>query len=258
MAQPGGIPTIYTDVSNPTHDFFTFRFTCEECHVFFDSRPKRSVVEVANRFADFGVKALDGFGLWQKAAETGEKVLDSDQEKEKATALLKAWLEVQDQFRFCQSCHRTVCARCFNESLRVCIGPKCAPDLQADSALYAYQKQREAQHQKIEQQYAGNIAPAAAPVPAITGSLPQQQYTPPAVATQAPVAPQPAVALAQICPTCARQATACPTCRKMGTPGKFCLDCGTRLPLTGSLCPRCHQSTEKGASFCAECGTRLS
>ena len=170
MAQPGGIPTIYTDVSNPTHDFFTFRFTCEECHVFFDSRPKRSVVEVANRFADFGVKALDGFGLWQKAAETGEKVLDSDQEKEKATALLKAWLEVQDQFRFCQSCHRTVCARCFNESLRVCIGPKCAPDLQADSALYAYQKQREAQHQKIEQQYAGNIAPAAAPVPAITGS----------------------------------------------------------------------------------------
>jgi hypothetical protein len=252
MSQSYIVPNIYQDISNQSQGYFAFRFTCQQCYWSIDTTPIRSTVSIATDVMDIGVGFLGGF--WGRAAEAGEQIYGSQWHQEQASALQKAWAEVQHQFHLCPKCHRTVCMRCFNVGLNLCTGPGCAPDLKADGSQFQHQMNIEAQRKQIEQGYQApqfNIAniPSAVTPDMVVSSQQQQQIQSPTPLTPA--------AIAGFGTPGYPKEVMCPTCRRMGPPGKFCQDCGTRLPLPDLFCPQCAAPIETGARFCSECGTKL-
>jgi hypothetical protein len=201
---------------------------------------------------DIGVGMLGGF--WGRAAQAGEQLYGSQWHKEQAEALQKSWAGIQHNFNVCPKCQTTVCIRCFNPKLNLCIG--CAPDLKADGTQFQHHLNVDAQRGQIEQSYeapqfnVNSIASAA--TPDMLKQPAQQSLLPQSGAEQI----QPA-ALAGMSTPGYPSTIACPTCGHMGTPGKFCQDCGTKLPLPDLFCPNCSLPVESSARFCAECGTKL-
>jgi hypothetical protein len=246
MGQYYQVPAIYQDNSNQSQGYFAFRFTCHRCYWQIDTTPIRSNVATTTNIMDIGVGMLGGF--WGRAAQAGEQIYGSQWHKEQAEALQKSWASIQHNFHVCPKCQTTVCVRCFNTKLNLCIG--CAPDLKADGAQFQHQLNVDAQRGQIEQSYEApqfNVGaiPSAATPDMLKQSAPQQ-----------PLLPQPAGLIGMSTPGYP-QTVACPTCSHMGTPGKFCQDCGTKLPLPDLFCPNCSLPVESSARFCAECGTKL-
>lgn len=236
MPQHYVVPNIYQDMSNQYQGYFAFRFVCQRCYWQIDTKPITSKVSTATNIIDLGAGFLNGF--WGRAAEMGEKVYGSQWHTEQAEALQKAWAEVQQYFRTCPKCSVTVCTRCYNPQVNLCVG--CAPNLKADGAHFQHDLNIEAQRAQIQQQY---NAPQFH-VHDIPSAVTPDIATP--VARQIASAPQQA----------ASQGVACPSCQRIGLPGKFCQDCGTRLPAVMQNCPQCSAPTN-GTRFCAECGARL-
>ena len=266
MAEQYVVPNIYTDISNQSQGYFAFRFTCQHCYWEIQTKPQRSKVSTVTNVMDVGIGMLNGF--WGRAAEMGEKVYGSQWHKEQADALQIAWGEVKHNFHFCPKCGYTLCNRCFNHKLNLCI--RCAPDLKADAAQFQHGLNVEAQREQIQQNYRApqfnvSAVPSAAddlvvqpgpmhPQLAAPGAMPAQ--FPPA---QAPVAPPPpsAASIAGFSTPGYPQTGSCPHCRKTGVPGKFCQDCGTKIPLPDLFCPQCSVPVEATARFCCECGAKL-
>jgi ribosomal protein L37AE/L43A len=232
------VPNIYQDISNQSQGYFAFRFTCQICSWSVDTTPIRSAVSTATNVMDIGVGLLGGF--WGRAAEAGEKIYGSKWHQEQATALQKAWSEIQHEFHLCPKCHETVCKRCFNLKLNICT--RCAPDLKADGASFQHEMNIEAQRKQIEANYrAPQFNTQGVPSGVEADMLRPAQ--PPAAAN----------AFGGGYP----QAIMCPTCRRMGPPGKFCEDCGTKLALPDLFCPQCSSEVTSGTRFCPECGAKL-
>ena len=266
MAEQYIVPNVYSDISNQSQGYFAFRFTCWHCRWEIETKPVRSKVSTATNIMDLGVGMLNGF--WGRAAEMGEKVYGSKWHQEQAEALQKAWAEVKHNFHFCPKCSNTVCTRCYNVKLNLCIN--CAPDLKADAAQFQHGLNVEAQRGQIQQNYRApqfnvNVVPSAATDDLIVqpgwgnpqlagGGMPAQ--LPPGQAPAFPAPPSPA-AIAGFSTPGYPQTGACPNCRKMGVPGKFCQDCGTKIPLPDLFCPQCSVQVEPTARFCCECGTKL-
>jgi hypothetical protein len=237
LAQYYVVPAIYRDLSDQSRGFFAFRFTCQQCSWSIDTSPIRSKTATATNVLDIGVGLLGGF--WGRAAEAGEMVYGSKYQQEHAEALQRAWQEIQHEFHYCPKCFRTVCMRCFNTRLNLCVA--CAPDLKADAAAFVHEKNVEEQRRQIEEQYEAPRFNVAAVPSAVTPDM----LKGPAPGTGTAPARGPL------------QQVACPLCRQPGIAGKFCQNCGARLPMVDLVCPHCSQPVEPTARFCPECGTKL-
>ena len=232
------VPNIYQDLSNQSQGYFAFRFSCQICRWSIDTSPIRSKIATTQNIMDIGVGMLGGF--WGRAAEAGEQMYGSKWHQELSGALQTAWDEIKHEFHFCPKCHNTVCTRCFNPRVNLCVN--CAPDLKADAASHLHELNVEAQRQQIEvgyraPQFNTETVPSAVEADMVRPSqnAPQQQ-TPPG---GYPIT------------------MACPKCRHMGAPGKFCENCGTRLGLPDLFCPSCSTQVLPSTRFCPECGTKL-
>ncbi len=231
MSQFYSVPNIYTDMSDQYQGYFRFRFTCQQCFWHIDTAPIRSKVSTTTNVMDIGIGMLNGF--WGRAAEMGEKVYGSRWHQEQAEALQKSWTEIQSHFHHCPKCFRTVCQRCFNGQLNLCVS--CAPDLRADGAQHLHQLNVDAQRQQVDQHYEAprfNVdqIPSVVSPDMVKGPL-QRPNTP--------------------------EMMTCPSCHQLGPGGKFCQHCGIKLPVAPRICPGCSSEIGGGAKFCQECGTRL-
>lgn len=233
------VPSIYQDISNQSQGYFAFRFTCPVCYWSTDTNPIRSNVATATNIMDIGVGMLGGF--WGRAAETGEKMYGSKWHKEQADALQKAWAEIKHEFHYCPKCHSTVCTRCFNPKVNLCV--RCAPDLKADAASFQHGLNVDAQRQQIEAHYQAPQFNTDAVPSAVDASM----------LRPSPQAPQ----QSPLSPGGYPSSAPCPSCRHMGVPGKFCENCGKKLPLPDLFCPQCSAQVELSTRFCPECGTKL-
>ncbi len=253
MGQFYQVPGIYQDYSNQSQGYFAFRFTCQHCYWHIDTTPIRSNIATATNIMDIGVGMLGGF--WGRAAQAGEQIYGSQWHKEQAEALQKSWASIQDQFHVCPKCQTTVCVRCFNTKLNLCV--RCAPDLKADGAQFQHQLNIDAQHGQIEQSYeAPQFNVGAIPSAATPDMLKQPAQHPPLLAQAGAAQVQPAALIGMSTPGYP-SAVACPKCSHMGAPGKFCQDCGTKIPLPDLFCPKCSLPVQSAARFCEECGTKL-
>ena len=253
MEQNYVVPNIYQDISNQGQGYFAFRFTCQQCYWQIDTRPIRSTVSTVSNIADIGIGLIGGF--WGRAAEAGQKIYGSKWHQEQADALQKSWREVQHHFHFCPKCQETVCNKCWNQTLGLCL--RDAPDLKADGASFQHAVNIESQRQQIQQNYHApqfniNAIPSAV-TPDMVQAPRQQQQLPPA---QQPAAITPA-AIAGFSTPGFPDTVNCPTCRRPGKPGKFCQDCGTKLPEPHLFCPNCSTPVETNSRFCQDCGTNL-
>ena len=251
MEQNYVVPAIYQDMSNQSQGYFAFRFVCHQCYWQIDTRPVRSTVSTVSTIADIGIGLLGGF--WGRAAQAGEQIYGTQWHQEQINALQKSWREVQHYFHFCPKCQQTVCARCWNQKLGLCL--RDAPDLKADGASFQHGLNVDAQRQQIEQHYEPpqfnvNAVPSAVTPDLIQPSRPQ------ILPAQQPGAPTPA-ALAGFNTPGFPTTVNCPTCRTPGPIGKFCQNCGTKLPAPRLFCPTCSHPAEPNARFCQECGTNL-
>src|SRR5712691_2895773 len=248
MSQYYTVPSIYSDMSNQSQGYFSFRFTCQLCYWQIDSRPIRSTVSTVSNVMDIGVGMLGGF--WGQAAEAGQKMYGSKWHQEQAEAIQHSWGEVQHNFHTCPKCHLTACMRCFNVKLNLCTN--CAPDLKADGAQHLHEQNIEAQHRQIEENYRAPQFNVSAIPSAVGPDLiqpPQQfpQQLPPGAQPYLPPPGQPApqplspAAIAGFATPGYPPTVMCPQCRRMGPPGKFCQDCGTKLPLPDLFCPKCSE-----------------
>ncbi len=232
------VPSIYHDMSNQSQGYFAFRFSCPICYWTIDTSPIRSKVATAQSIMDIGVGMLGGF--WGRAAEAGEQMYGSKWQQEHANALQKAWDEIKHEFHYCAKCHSTVCTRCFNPKVRLCVN--CAPDLKADAASHLHDLNIEAQRQQIEANYR---APQF-DTEAVPSAVDEDMIRPPKNT------PRP-----QANPGGYPNKMACPKCQHMGLPGKFCENCGTKIALPDLFCPSCSTQVTPTTRFCPECGTKL-
>lgn len=251
MEQNYIVPSIYQDMSDQGQGYFAFRFVCRQCYWQIDTRPIRSTVSTVSNIADIGIGLIGGF--WGRAAEAGEKIYGTQWHQEQANALQKSWREVQHYFHFCPKCQETVCDRCWNQRLGLCL--RDAPDLRADGASFQHGLNIDSQHQQIQQNYEPPQFNVNAIPSAVTPDMVRQpqQRIPPA---QQPEAIDPA-ALAGFNTPGFPALVNCPTCRTPGKTGKFCQNCGTRLPEPHLFCPTCSSPVEANTRFCQECGTNL-
>jgi len=253
------VPPIYDDHSDQGRGYFQFSFRCPECNYEVMTCTQRSTTATATRAMDLGVGLLRGF--WGRAAEQGEEMFGARWEKEHDQALVKAWDEIKQEFRYCGQCKRTVCFRCWNPQINMC--NSCAPDLKSDAVHFQHQLTVEEQRKQIEQNYqapkfnTGAVASAVTPdmVMPPQGRPGAQEQMPPAQGMP-PQAPSAATIAGFSTPGYPQQ-VACPSCHQPGIPGKFCQNCGTQLPLPDLFCPKCSTQVSATAHFCPECGERL-
>ncbi len=232
------VPNIYEDRSNQSQGYFAFGFYCQICRWTIETNPIRSKIATTQSVMDIGIGMLGGF--WGRAAEAGEQMYGSKWHQELANALQKSWEEIKHEFHYCSKCHLTVCVRCFNPKVNLCVN--CAPDLKADAASYQHELNVEAQRQQIEANYS---APQFN-TEAVPSAVDNDMLRPPKNAPQQP-----------IMPGGYPSKMACPKCQYMGAPGKFCENCGTKIALPDLFCPQCSTQVSPSTRFCPECGTKL-
>ena len=228
------VPPIYEDCSDQGEGYFQFEFRCPECDYAVKTNTQRSSVATKTRIMDLGVGMLGGF--WGRAAEQGEEMFGSQWEKEKDHAVIKAWQEVQKDFRYCGKCKRTVCFRCWNPQINMC--NSCAPDLKSDAVVYQHGLNIEAQRAQIEQNYqapqfntgAGGVCRHSRYDDAATGAACASR---PGNASTGPIG----ASIAGFSTPGYPQQVNCTSCSTPGIPGKFCQNCGAKLPLPDLFCP---------------------
>jgi len=232
------VPNIYSDRSNQGQGYFAFEFYCQICHWTIETTPIRSQIATTQTIMDIGVGILGGF--WGRAAQAGEQLYGTQWHREQAEALQKSWAEVKHNFHYCPKCHLTVCTRCFNIKLNLCVND--APDLRADAAAHLNELNVQAQRQQIEAHYS---APQFN-TDAVPSAVDESMLRPPQNA------PQPMMS-----PGGYPSKVSCPSCRHLGVPGKFCEDCGAKIPWPDLFCPQCSTQVSPDSRFCAECGAKL-
>jgi len=204
----------YSDLS--TDQGFQFEFYCDRCGSGFRTRFQASTLGTVSGALDTA-SSLFG-GIFNRAADLGERVRSASWEKAHDDAFSRAMEELKPDFVQCPRCSSWVCRKsCWNASKGLC--KNCAPDLGVEmSAAQASRTVEEiwAQSQMAEED---------------REMLKEESWREGVRAT-------------------------CPNCNApLATNAKFCPVCGAKIAGT-AFCIQCGAKLQPGAKFCAECGAK--
>lgn len=203
----------YSDLS--TDRGFQFEFNCDRCGSGFRTR-----------FQAWGVGNVSGAlnaassllgGIFNQAADLGERVRSAGWQKAHDEAFVTAADEVRGDFVQCPRCSGWVCrTSCWNSKRGLC--KECAPDLGVEMAA--------AQSSRSVQEVWAHAAMSAE-----DKHLTEEDWRDTIRAT---------------CPECNE-----PLPKKV----KFCPSCGAKV-IQEEKCSQCGAKLQPGAKFCTECGQR--
>ncbi|HLE13897.1 MAG TPA: zinc ribbon domain-containing protein [Anaerolineales bacterium] len=204
----------YSDQS--TEQGFQFEFYCDRCESGFRNRFQPFALgTVSNALGAAG--SLFG-GLFNQAADLGERARSATWEKAHDEAFAKAAAEIKPDFVQCPRCSNWVCRKnCWNTQRGLC--KECAPDMGVEMAaaqssrtveeIWAHSKMAEEDREmlKTESWRAGVRA-------------------------------------------------TCPSCNApLASNVKFCPECGAKIQ-PATFCTECGGKLQPGAKFCPECGSK--
>lgn len=214
MAEKIKFVTNYSDLS--TDKGFQFEFYCDRCGSGYRTRFKPSVTGTVAGVLD-AAGSLFG-GLFNSAADVGERVRSASWEKAHDEAFEAASQELKADFIQCPRCSSWVCrAQCWNNQKGLC--KECAPDLGVEMAAAQAGK-------SVEEVWAH--AAMAEEDKKLSAENWRQNIR-----------------------------ASCPRCEApLASNAKFCPECGEKLKVS-SNCPACGAKINPGSKFCAACGEKL-
>lgn len=204
----------YSDLS--TNEGFQFEFYCDRCGSGYRTRFKPSLTGKVSGLLDTAGSIFGG--VFNNAANIGERVRSATWEKAHDEAFLEASNELRADFIQCPRCMAWVCRKsCFNNKKGLC--KECAPDLGVEMAA--------AQASKSVEEVWAHAAMAEEDKKLDTAAW-REGIT-----------------------------ATCPQCEKpLAANAKFCPECGFNLKAK-KYCPECGNNILAGTKFCAECGTKI-
>jgi len=157
-------------------------------------------------------------GIFNSAADIGERVRSASWEKAHDEAFVEATQELKPDFVQCPRCSSWVCRKsCWNNNKGLC--KECAPDLGVE--MSAAQASR-----SVEEVW------AHAAMAEEDKKLAKENWR---------------ETIRASCPKCEAP---------LAANAKFCPECGEQLK-TKTFCPGCGAQQKPGSKFCAECGEKL-
>jgi membrane protease subunit (stomatin/prohibitin family) len=203
----------YSDLS--TDKGFQFEFNCDRCSNGFRTRFRPWTVGSVSSVLDAAGGLLGG--VFNTAAEVGERVRSAGWQKAHDDAFQDSVQEIRSSFIQCPRCSQWVCRKsCWNSKRGLC--KECAPDLGVEmSAAQASRSVEEVwAHAKMAEE---------------DKKLAEGNWRETIVAS---------------CPKCGAP---------QATNAKFCPECGTKIK-TAEHCSQCGAKLTAGAKFCPECGAK--
>lgn len=204
----------YSDLS--TNKGFQFEFYCDRCGSGYRTRFKPSMTGTVASVLDTA-SGLFG-GVFNRAADVGERVRSASWEKAHDEAFVEAMAELKPDFVQCPRCSSWVCrSKCWNTKKGLC--KECAPDLGVEMAA--------AQASRSVEEVWAHAAMAEEDKKLAAENWRQT------VRASCPQCEAPLAANAKFCPECGANLKArdnCPGCGSKITPGsKFCPECGEKI-----------------------------
>jgi len=204
----------YSDLS--TDKGFQFEFNCDRCSNGFRTQFRPWAVGSVSSVLDAAGSLLGG--VFNTAADVGERVRSAGWQKAHDEAFQEAVQEIRPSFIQCPRCSTWVCRKaCWNSKRGLC--KECAPDLGVEmSAAQASRSVEEVwAHAKMAEE---------------DKKLAEGNWRETIVAS---------------CPNCGAP---------QATNAKFCPECGTKIK-TSEQCSQCGAKLTAGAKFCPECGAKV-
>jgi membrane protease subunit (stomatin/prohibitin family) len=204
----------YSDLS--TDKGFQFEFNCDRCSNGFRTQFRPWAVGSVSSVLDAAGSLLGG--VFNTAADVGERVRSAGWQKAHDEAFQEAVQEIRPSFIQCPRCSTWVCRKaCWNSKRGLC--KECAPDLGVEmSAAQASRSVEEVwAHAKMAEE---------------DKKLAEGNWRETIVAS---------------CPNCGAP---------QATNAKFCPECGTKIK-TSEQCSQCGAKLTAGAKFCPECGEKV-
>jgi membrane protease subunit (stomatin/prohibitin family) len=204
----------YSDLS--TDKGFQFEFNCDRCSNGFRTQFRPWAVGSVSSVLDAAGSLLGG--VFNTAADVGERVRSAGWQKAHDEAFQEAVQEIRPSFIQCPRCSTWVCRKaCWNSKRGLC--KECAPDLGVEmSAAQASRSVEEVwAHAKMAEE---------------DKKLAEGNWRETIVAS---------------CPNCGAP---------QATNAKFCPECGTKIK-TSETCSKCGAKLTAGAKFCPECGEKV-
>ncbi len=204
----------YSDLS--TDKGFQFEFNCDRCSNGFRTQFRPWAVGSVSSVLDAAGSLLGG--VFNTAADVGERVRSGGWQKAHDEAFQEAVQEIRPSFIQCPRCSQWVCRKsCWNSKRGLC--KECAPDLGVEmSAAQASRSVEEVwAHAKMAEE---------------DKKLAEGNWRETVVAS---------------CPNCGAP---------QATNAKFCPECGTKIK-TSEQCSQCGAQLTAGAKFCPECGAKV-
>lgn len=204
----------YSDLS--TDQGFQFEFYCDRCGSGYRTRFQSSTLGAVSGALDTA-SSLFG-GIFNRAADLGERVRSSSWEKAHDDAFVRAMEELKPDFIQCPRCSNWVCRKsCWNTKKGLC--KECAPDLGVEMA--AAQTSRTVEEIWAHSQMAEEDREM----------LQEKSWREGVRAT-------------------------CPNCNApLATNAKFCPECGAKIAAT-AFCTECGAKLQPGTKYCPECGAK--
>ncbi len=205
----------YSDLS--TNQGFQFEFFCDRCGTGYRTRFQASTLGMVSGALDTASSLLGG--LFNQAADLGERARSATWEKAHDEAFIKAMEELKPDFTQCPRCSSWVCKKsCWNTKKGLC--KNCAPDLGVEMA--AAQSSRTVEeiwaHSKVAEED--------------RSMLKEENWRAGVRAT-------------------------CPQCNApLQANVKFCPECGAKIDVK-KHCSECGAELAAEAKFCAECGHKV-
>ena len=204
----------YSDLC--TNKGFQFEFYCDRCGSGYRTRFKPSVTGTVAGVLESAGSWLGG--IFNSAADIGERVRSASWEKAHDEAFVEATQELKPDFVQCPRCSSWVCRKsCCNNNKGLC--KECAPDLGVE--MSAAQASR-----SVEEVW------AHAAMAEEDKKLAKENWR---------------ETIRASCPKCEAP---------LAANAKFCPECGEQLK-TKTFCPGCGAQQKPGSKFCAECGEKL-
>jgi len=204
----------YSDHS--TDRGFQFEFFCSRCGTGYRTR-----------FSPWGVGNVSGAlnaassllgGIFNQAADLGERVRSAGWQKAHDEAFAAATEELRPEFVQCPRCSTWVCRKaCWNAKRGLC--KNCAPDLGVEMSA--------AQASRSGEEVWAHAAMAEEDKKLAEGNWRET--------------------IRASCPECGAA---------LAGNSKFCPECGAKLK-TAAFCPECGQKVDPNAKFCGECGHKI-
>jgi membrane protease subunit (stomatin/prohibitin family) len=204
----------YSDLS--TDKGFQFEFNCDRCSNGFRTQFRPWTVGSVSSVLDAAGSLLGG--VFNTAADVGERVRSAGWQKAHDEAFQEAVQEIRPSFIQCPRCSTWVCRKaCWNSKRGLC--KECAPDLGVEmSAAQASRSVEEVwAHAKMAEE---------------DKKLAEGNWRETIVAS---------------CPNCGAP---------QATNAKFCPECGTKIKAS-ETCSKCGAKLTAGAKFCPECGEKV-